>query len=134
MIDIEDELYNHLATKLEAKFPNIHIGGPNLENIEAEFPFVYIEEADSYSPRRYQDSSNEEKYARLLYKIEIYSNKQFGKKTECKEIANYINDIMNSLNFTRDSKTQVDNISDRRLYRLVLTYTAHTDGKNLYRR
>lgn len=134
MIDIENQLFDLLTNKITSEFPEATVGNVNLENVPARFPFVYIEEVDSYSPRRLRDSSDKPKYARVAYKVEIYSNREYGKKSECKKIGNYINDVMEELNFTRDGKHQDDNMTDRRLFRLVLTFTANTDGKYIYRR
>lgn len=133
MIDIENELFTIIAEKLEEQFPGISVSNID-EQIPSSFPHVYIEEANNYIPRRFRTSSDKDTVARLLYKIEIYSNKNPGKKTECKKIAHAINDIMTSLNFSRDSLNGVPNIADRRVYRLVLTYTVETDGYYMYRR
>lgn len=131
MIDIEGNIFSDIATALRAEFSGINVTGEYVY-APASFPHVSIEETDNFMPKAYMDSSGKEKFASVTYKISVYSNKSVGKKTECKKILDFIDQMMISKNFRRISKTPVPNEADSSIYRLVATYEAVTDGGTTY--
>lgn len=78
------------------------------------------------------DNSGAERFATVMFQIDVYSNKASGKKSQCKEIMNVIDTILFGLNFTRLSLTPIPMDGDG-YYRLTARYRAETDGQNLYR-
>ena len=134
MIDIENELFDRIATRLRSEFDPISVYGEFVKS-PVEFPTVMIEEKANSSYQRTQDSGNLENHALLMYEVNVYSNKKVGKKSECKAIFKVIDDEFASMGFTRILKEPIPNIEDATIYRMVGRYTAvvSTD-KVIYRR
>ena len=72
--------------------------------------------------------------AQVMFEVNVYSNLQPGKKTECKKIMKVIDEVLFSMNFRRIVLTPVPNMEDATIYRLTARYRVATDGKNFYRR
>lgn len=133
MIDIEATLSTKIATALRKEFTGIFVTGEYV-NAPAKFPFVSIVEADNYTDSRFLDTADQERYARLMYEVNVYSNKEGTKKSECRKILNFIDRMMYSWNFTRISMTPVPNLEDAKIYRLNARYEGVTDGETMYRK
>ena len=134
MIDIENEVFDRIATRLREEFNPISVYGEYIKS-PAVFPAVIIEERGNSAHERTQDSGSVENHARLMYEVNVYSNKQAGKKSECKSIFKVIDDEFAAMGFTRILKEPIPNIEDATIYRMVGRYTAvvSTD-KVIYRR
>lgn len=132
MIDVENEIYTPLARALRAEFPGINVSGEYVR-APSKFPHVSIVESDNYMTIRHLDNSDDEKYATIMYEINVYSNKSGGKKSEAKAIMGLIDGLMYDLNFTRLAMTPVPNLEDSTIYRITARYRAETDGTNMYR-
>jgi hypothetical protein len=100
----------------------------------SSFPHVSIVEQDNYMPTERLDSSDTEKFAALMYEVNVYSNKSPGKKAECRKIMSFIDKMMYARNFRRIALSPIPNLENATIYRLVARYRAETDGTKLYRR
>lgn len=132
MIDVENKIYDPIAKTVRASFPMADISGEYVR-APAKFPHVSVVESDNYMTIRHIDSSNEEKFATIMFEVNVYSNKVGGKKSEAREILNLIDQKFYSMNFTRIAMTPVPNLEDSTIYRITARYRAETDGVNLYR-
>ncbi len=132
MIDCENEVFTKIATMLRASFPGINIAS-EYKNVPSAFPHVSITMSDNSVMFSRMDSGNYE-VAIVLFEINIYSNKTEGKKTECKNIAKAIDNLLTPMNFRRMSMNPVPNMEDASIYRIVARYRVATDGKFFYRR
>lgn len=133
MIDIEAKVYTPVAVALRAAFNGIEISGDYTQT-PSKFPFVSMTEADNFMSQNRMDSGEREKFATVMYEINVYSDKADGKKSECKAIMQVIDELMYRMNFTRISLAPVPNMSKPTIYRMTARYRAETDGKTLYRR
>lgn len=133
MIDVEAKVYTPIATALREAFKGIEVSGEYVK-APSEFPFVSIVEADNYTTPAHIDTSEAERFATLMYEINVYSNKTSGKKTECKEIVKLIDKLMYRLNFTRIALAPIPNLDNATIYRMTARYRAETDGTTIYRR
>ena len=131
MIDVENELFTGLASELRKGFPGVFVTGEYVRT-PPSFPCVSIVEIGN-SPA-HMDSAGREKYSRLTYEVNVYSNKAVGKKSECKAILNRIDALLYERNFIRTMPFQVPNLADASIYRLTARYSAETDGRYFYRR
>ena len=131
MIDIEAKVYTPLRNALVASYPGIFVTSEPTAK-EAKFPAVSIVQQDNYMSINKLDNSGAERFATVMFQIDVYSNKASGKKSQCKEIMNVIDTILFGLNFTRLSLTPIPMDGDG-YYRLTARYRAETDGQNLYR-
>lgn len=133
MIDVENEVYTRIAEMLRVKFPGINTASEYVKS-PPSFPHASIEQKDDYPITECEDSSNQENMVQVMFEVNVYSNKSSGKKTECKQIMNAINDLLTSMNFRRLAMTPVPNMEDATIYRITARYRVATDGKFFYRR
>lgn len=132
MIDIERKVYTPIAETLRKRFPGISVSGEYV-NSPAKFPYVSIVEQDNYTTQARLDSSQKERYATVMYEVNVYSDKAGKKKTVCREIMGVIDEMLYGKNFTRISMSPVPNMENGTIYRLVARYKAETDGNTMYR-
>ena len=133
MIDIESQVYTKVITVLRVVHPGINTA--SVENYSpTKFPFVSIVEADNYSDRTTQDTASNENHVIVMYEINIFSNKKDGKKAEARSIEATVDEVLNSLGFTKTSSTAI-NEGDGSRYRRAVRYTAVISNNNvIYRR
>ena len=135
MIDPENQVFSAVYDALVEAYPALS------ESISGEYirtppslPHVSITMSDSYAARGEQDTRTHEVETNFMFEVNVYSNKQNGKKSECKAILKVIDEALFKLNMQRISMTPVPNLEDATIYRLVARYTGATDGKYFYRR
>lgn len=132
MIDVEREVFSPLAEAIRETYPGAFVTGEYTKT-PARFPHISIVEMDNYMTRRRLDTAEAERYATLAYEVNVYSNKASGKKAECREIMDLIDQALYRRNFTRLSMTPVPNLEDATIYRINARYRVETDGENFYR-
>lgn len=134
MIDVENEVFNSVATDVRAKYPDIYMVGEYVKT-PPKFPCVSLVEMDNRSYQQTEDSGSVENHASLMYEVNIYSNKTVGKKAECKAIAALIDERMLALGFARTMLQPIPNLDDATIYRMVGRYGAViSKDKVIYRR
>ena len=134
MIDCESELFNIIAKAVRLSYPDIYISGEYVKS-PPRFPCVSLVEMDNTAYDRTQTSGSVENHAELLYELDVYSNKQSGKKSECKAIATLIDDEMAALGFSRIMLQPIPNMDDATIYRMKGRYRAvASKDKKIYRR
>ena len=131
MIDIENKIYSPIRTALVNSYDGIYVTSEPTAT-SAKFPAVSIVQEDNYMSVNKLDNSGAERFATVMFQVDVYSNKASGRKTQCKEIMNTIDTMLYALNFTRISLTPIPMANDG-YYRLTARYRAETDGTNLYR-
>lgn len=131
MIDCENEVYTRVVTVLRDRFPGIDLTG-DYTKAPSSFPHVSITQSDNAVIAERTTGTKE--MAQVLFEVNVYSNLQPGKKTECKKIMKVIDEVLFSMNFRRIVLTPVPNMEDATIYRLTARYRVATDGKNFYRR
>lgn len=133
MIDVEKEVYTPIAKALRAAFPDVTVSGSYV-HAPSSFPHVSIVEQDNFATREHLDSAQREKFATVMYQVDVYSDKADTKKTQCRKMMALIDEMMYAMNFTRLSLSPVPNMENASIYRLTARYRAETDGTTLYRR
>ena len=123
MIDIENEVFNRVATRVREQFPDIFMTGEYV-NSPSSFPAVSLVEMDNSILESTSDSGSNENHANVMYEVNVYSNKTTGKKTECKSIIALIDTEMTAMGFVRSTLTPVQNEYDSTIYRMVGRYRA----------
>ena len=134
MIDIENKVFDRVATRVREVFPDIFMAGEYVKSPPA-FPAVSLVEMDNSTRIDTIDSGSNENHANVMYEVNVYSNKTAGKKSECKEIITLIDEEMLAMGFSRSTLTPVPNEYDSTIYRMVGRYkaTVSSDHK-IYRR
>ena len=134
MIDIENELFTKIATAIRTEFPGAYVIGEYV-NAPSKFPAVYIVEQDNTVNKATRDTSGIENFADVMYQVDIFSNKNKGKRAECKAIASLVDQQFASLGFTRTFLNPVPNIDDGTIYRMTGRWIATVSKDNeIYRR
>ena len=134
MIDIENEVFTAIATKLRAEHDPIGVYGEWIPS-PAIFPAVIVEELDNYALERTQDSGSLENHVGVMYEINVFSNLTVGKKAQAKSIFKDIDAVMAGLGFTRTVKTAIPNLENATIYRMVGRYKAVVSkNKTIFRR
>ena len=134
MIDIENAVFNQVATKVRDAFPDIFMVGEYVHS-PSSFPAVSIVEMENSTRIETIDSGSNENHANVMYEVNVYSNKTAGKKSECKAIISLIDEEMLAMGFSRSTLTPVPNEYDSTIYRMVGRYRAAISSKHeIYRR
>ena len=134
MIDIENEVFDKVATRVREQFPDIFMTGEYV-NSPSSFPAVSLVEMDNSTRESTIDSGSNENHANVMYEVNVYSNKTTGKKTECKTIIALIDNEMTAMGFVRSTITPVPNEYDSTIYRMVARYRAAVSNNHkIYRR
>ena len=79
MNDFENEIFTDVATDLRTKHPGVTVKGEYVRT-PADFPMVAVSEYENVMVDALMDSSKEEKYSGLGYRLQVFSNKIGGKK------------------------------------------------------
>ena len=122
MINIENEIFNIIASAVRNDYPNAYVVGEYVKS-PPRFPCVSIIEMDNSVYDRTQTSGNLENHADIVYEVNIYSNKTSGKKSECKAIASLIDNEFATLGFSRTMLQPIPNLDDVTIYRMVGRYS-----------
>ena len=134
MIDIENELFTTVATDLRKKHEGVVVKGEYVRS-PAEFPTVALSENENVMVDALMDSSGEEKYSALGYRLQVFSNKVGEKKAEAKAIFATADAKLRGMGFRRKSYTTTPEIYNSTIYSISATYEAIVDANGVtYRR
>ena len=134
MIDIENEVFTRVATRIREQFPDIFMVGEYVSS-PPSFPAASLMEMDNSILESTVDSGSNENHASVMYEVNVFSNKTTGKKTECKAILALIDTEMTDMGFVRSTLTPVPNEYDSTIYRMVGRYRAAVSSDHkLFRR
>lgn len=131
MKDIETQVITRVKSALDneleenVKLSSVYINEPS------SFPYVSISESDNYVSR--YNVGDEETVSTVMYEVEVFATGD-DRKTKARKIAKVIDKELYSLNFTRTNMREVPNLQNVSVYRLVMQFTADTDGHYIYRR
>ena len=96
MIDKSNEIFNIVATDLRAAVPEIKVIGEFVYS-PTVFPTVTIDEISNIPV--YLDSASQSKYAQVVYRVQVFSNKRDGKRAEARDIYKKVDDLMQQMGF-----------------------------------
>ena len=134
MINVENEIFDRVADSVRMVYPSAFISGEYIRT-PSKFPFVSLIEMSNTAYDRTQSSDSVENHASLMYEVNVYSNKTSGKKSECKAIAELIDNELATLGFSRTMLQPIPNMDDATIYRITGRYTAViSKDKAIYRR
>lgn len=120
MIDIENLVFDTVYNQLIQAYPNVNItAGYDEQN--AIFPTVLIRETNNQPYRASATDDCSENHTRVTFEVEVFSDKENTARSECKELLNAVDDIMQSMKFRRIHKNRPINI-DRTVYRQYARY------------
>lgn len=132
MIDIENDVFDVVAKAVKGEYPTACVSG-EYDDSPASFPAVTIVEADNTVVERMR-TENIENAANIMYEINVYSSRVASKKAEAKAIADLIDSVLTERGFTRVMRSQVPNLANAKVYRILARYRAIVgpNGPNNY--
>lgn len=130
MIDVETKIYSPIATALKAEYPDIFVTSEPVPTPGKPL-VVGIVQQDNYMSIGKLDNSGRERFATLMFQVDVYCNLQTGKKSKCKEVMDFVDQMLFALNATRLALTPIPS-PDTGYYRYTARYRVETDGENMY--
>lgn len=126
MIDFMNEIFNTFAKSVRAAHSGVTVTGEYTRK-PSKFPCVTLDETQNVMVDSLEDSSDEEKYAGLSYRLQVFSNKTNGKKAEARAIFATADKIMRGWGFRRISYTTTPEIYESTIYSITANYEAVAD-------
>lgn len=123
MIDYANTVFTTVAEAVRDKHAGATVIGEYTRK-PSKFPTVTLDETQNIMVDRLEDSSNEEKFAGVAYRLQVFSNKQNGKKTEARDIFATADAEMRRMGFRRVSYTTTPEIYKSTVYEITSTYEA----------
>ena len=134
MIDIESNVFDIVAKAIRIEYPDAYVVSEYVKS-PSKFPCVSVVEFDNTAYDRTQTSGSLENHADVKYEVNIYSNKEIGKKSECKAIAALIDNEFATLGFSRMMLQPTPNMDDATIYRMTGRYRGVVSkDEKVYRR
>lgn len=127
MLDYSNVIFTEVSDAVELNFPEVSVTGEYTRQ-PSEFPSVTVDETENVSVGRLIDSSGQEKYCGLSYRIQVFSNKQGSKKAEARAIFAVADAAMLKMGFRRVAYAPTPEIYDSTIYSITATYEAIVDG------
>ena len=121
MIDYYNSIYTHIETAVKTAYPSVKMTGEYTRS-PAQFPCVTCEEIGNIDIQELFDSSRAEKFARLTYRIQVFSNSQNGKKAEARTIFATVDNAIKELGFHRSAYTTTPDLYESTMYCITATY------------
>lgn len=123
MINFLNEVFTSVATYVRDQHPGVTVTG-EYTRMPSKFPTVTLDETQNVAVDRLEDSSNVENFAGVTYRLQVFSNKQIGKKAEAREIFATADAEMRRMGFRRVTYTTTPEIYDSTIYNITATYEA----------
>ena len=134
MIDINNEVFTAVAVPVREAHPGTVVTGEYTRQ-PSKFPAMTLDETQNVVVGSLEDSSEEEKFSGLTYRLQVFSNKVNGKKAEARAIFATADSEMRRLGFRRVTYTTVPEIYDSTVYSISATYEAVADSSGtIYKR
>lgn len=123
MIDFNNEFFTIVADEVRSEHPKANVVGEYVRK-PSKFPTVTLDEYENVTEGWLEDSSGEEKFAGVAYRLQVSSNLRKGKKAEARSIFATADTVMRRLGFRRMSYTTTPDIYDSLVYTITATYEA----------
>ncbi len=121
MIDFLSKIFTTVATTVRNEHFGTKVVGEYLRD-PSEFPTVTLDEMSNTMVDYLEDSSHEETFARVTYRLQVFSNKQVGKKTEARSIFATADFEMRRMGFRRLTYTTTPEIYNSTIYNITALY------------
>ena len=134
MIDYLNEIFTSVATKVREEHPGITITGEYTRQ-PSKFPTATLDEIENVTVDSLEDSSSDETFSGLTYRLQVFSNKQSGKKSEARAIFATADNVLRGLGFRRMTYSTTPEIYESTIYSITATYEAIADvNGTIYKR
>lgn len=123
MIDYANTVFTNVAKAVRDNHVGTTVIGEYTRK-PSKFPAVTLDETQNVMVDRLEDSSNEEKFAGVAYRLQVFSNKQNEKKAEARAIFATADAEMRRMGFRRVTYTTTPEIYKSTVYEINATYEA----------
>lgn len=123
MIDFYNEYFTIVADEVRKAHPGANVVGEFVRQ-PSRFPTVTLDEYENVMESWLEDSSGEENFAGVSLRLQVFSNKRHGKKSEARAIFATADAVMRKLGFRRVSYTTTPDHYDTMVYQITATYEA----------
>lgn len=101
MIDVLNQVNAIVRDALkDTPYENIPILGEYIR-VPSVFPCITVEEISNVPVREYIDSESSEDFARIQYRVQVFSNNSAGKRAQAREIVSYVSNRLQEYGFLR---------------------------------
>ena len=126
MIDYQNEIFTGVATAVRSTHKGATVIGEYTRS-PSKFPTVTLDEIENVTVLNLEDSTREERYSGLGYRLQVFSNKVGGKKAEARAIFATADNEMRRMGFRRVTYSPTPEIYDSTIYSITATYEAIVD-------
>ena len=130
MIDVLNEVFTAVAVPVREAHPGVMVTGEYTRQ-PSHFPALTVDETQNVSVESLEDSSKEERFSGLTYRLQAFSNKASGKKAEARAIFATADQLMRGMGFRRITYTTTPEIYDSTIYSITATYEAIIDANGV---
>lgn len=120
MIDYSNEIFNTVATNLRSLYSNLRVIGEYVEK-PAQFPTVTLDEIQNIPV--HMDSAVENKYARVVYRSQIFCNGE-GKRQKARKIFEDLDRTLMGMGLYVKTYTTTPTIYNAEVYCITATHEA----------
>ena len=124
MIDVSNEVFDAVARDLRSAYKGIKVVGEYVSAPTA-FPTVTIDETANVPV--HLDSAAGSKYARVTYRIQVFSNLKSGKRSQAREIYARLDGVLQGLGMFAATYSTTPAIYNSEVYCITATYEAVVD-------
>lgn len=124
MIDYSNEVFSEAALELRNTYTGIRVVGEYVQT-PSVFPTVTLDEISNIPV--HLDSAAENKFARVQYRAQIFSNAESGKRTQARKIFGTLDAKMQSLGLFCMTYTTTPAIYNSEIYSITATYEGVID-------
>lgn len=119
MINYSNEVFNAVATYLRSLYQGTQVVGEYVAE-PARFPCVTIDEIANVPS--HLDSATKNKYTDVVYRVQVFSNKENGKRAEAREIYDAVDNKLMELGLMAKSYSTTPAIYNAEIYCITATF------------
>lgn len=124
MIDYSNEIFSAVASDLRSAYAEVKVIGEYVSS-PTVFPTVTIDEIQN-TPI-HLDSAVQNKYAAVVYRVQVFSNKRTGKRAEARKLYGFVDEKLQQMGFTAVTYSATPTIYNSEIYSITATYRAVID-------
>jgi stress-induced morphogen len=124
MLDFSNEIFSAVAKDLRSRYEGIKVVGEYVDTPTA-FPTVTIDEIQNIPV--HQDSAVHNKYAEVVYRVQVFSNAKSGKRSQAREIYGAVDEVLQTLGLYAITFTTTPAIYNSEIYSITATYRGVVD-------
>lgn len=121
MNDYMSEIFTTVAVAVREQHPGTTVSGEYTRQ-PSNFPATTLDEVQNVMIHNLVDSSHIENYSGVTYRLQVFSNKQGGKKEEARSIFKTADAELRKMGFRRVTYTTTPEIYDSTIYSITATY------------